>query len=271
VEEVLLARELGRALAPPSVLATLLAARCAAFAGDVARRDGILAGALRAGWAEPVGEARLGAHVRGRFQWIDAGEAGLVVGVGAEGCALLAADALRGDPRTCLDDAVTLASGDVDAAALAFVPAAREPLGLRATLLSAAALAGISEAARDQAARYANERIQFGKPIGAFQAIKHRCADMAVRSEVAWQQTAYAALALREPLADAPFQVASAKALAVQAALENAASNVQVHGGYGFTVEYDAQLLVKRAHVYERLAGSRTEQLATLLAAPAPI
>jgi alkylation response protein AidB-like acyl-CoA dehydrogenase len=271
VEEVLLARELGRALAPPSVLATLLAARCAALAGDAARRDGLLAGTLRAGWAEPVGEARLGERVRGRFQWIDGAGAALAVAAGEQGCALLAADSLRGAPQPCLDDAVQLASGELDAPALAFVPAAREPLGLRAALLSAAALAGISEAARDQAARYANERVQFGKPIGAFQAIKHRCADMAVRSEVAWQQTAYAALALREPLVDAPFQVASAKALAVQAALENAASNVQVHGGYGFTVEYDAQLLVKRAHVYERLAGSRSAQLAALLAAPAPI
>ena len=270
VEEVLLARELGRALAPPSVLATLLAARCAALAGETPRRDGLLAGTLRAGWAEPVGDARLGARVQGRFQLIDAASAGLVVALGGEGCALLDAASLRAEPQACVDDAVALASGDVDAPALAYVGASREPLALRATLLTAAALAGISEVARDQAARYANERVQFGKPIGAFQAIKHRCADMAVRSEVAWQQTAYAALALREPLGDAPFQVASAKVLAVQAALENAASNVQVHGGYGFTVEYDAQLLVKRAHVYERLAGSRTRQLAAVLAAPAP-
>jgi alkylation response protein AidB-like acyl-CoA dehydrogenase len=271
VEEVLLARELGRALAPPSVIATLLAARCAALASDGQRRGALLGGTLRAGWAEPLGDVEIGSRVRGRFQLIDADGTQLLFAANASGAALLDVAAARGEAKACLDDAVAIAEASIDAPALAFVPAAREPLALRAVLLTAAALTGIAEGARDQAARYANERVQFGKPIGAFQAIKHRCADMAVRAEVAWQQTAYAALALRGSLSDAAFQVASAKALAAQAALESSASNVQVHGGYGFTVEYDAQLLVKRAHVYERLAGSRTQQLAAVLAAPPPL
>jgi alkylation response protein AidB-like acyl-CoA dehydrogenase len=131
-------------------------------------------------------------------------------------------------------------------------------------------LCGVGEEARDQAARYAKERFQFGRAIGVFQAVKHRCADMAVRSEAAWSQTVYAALALRDGHADAGLHVSSAKVLATDAAIENASSNVQVHGGYGFTTEFDAHLLVKRAHVLDRMAGLARIHVATVLAAPAP-
>ena len=130
-------------------------------------------------------------------------------------------------------------------------------------------LVGIAEAARDQAAAYAVERMQFGKPIGVFQAVKHRCADMAVRCEAGWSQTCYAALALRDGERDAAFQVSVAKHLAGEAAEENAAANVQIHGGYGYTTEYDAHVLVKRAQVLRALAGAPRWHLRRVLDAPA--
>ncbi len=269
-EEAILFRELGRALAPISLLATAIAARCSALAGDNARRDALIGGALRAGWAEPRGAVEIGARVRGSFRLIDSDGAELSIALGDAGAALLDLRALAPRAVASIDRSVPLADLEAEAPALCFIPASREDLPRRAAVLAAAMLAGLAEAARDDAARYAAERVQFGRPIGVFQAIKHRCADMAVRCEAAWTQTAYAALALRDGLAGAPFQVAAAKALAAQAALENAAANVQVHGGYGFTVEYDAQLFVKRAHVLDRIAGARAAQLAAVLAAPAP-
>ena len=140
----------------------------------------------------------------------------------------------------------------------------------RATVLSAALLVGLAEAVRDDAVAYASERVQFGKPIGVFQAIKHPCADMAVRCEVALSQTLMAALHTRDGLADADFQAASAKAVASAAATRGAAANVQIHGGYGYTTEYDAQRFVKRAHVIDVFAGSGRSRLGDILAAPTP-
>jgi alkylation response protein AidB-like acyl-CoA dehydrogenase len=129
---------------------------------------------------------------------------------------------------------------------------------------------GLAEAVRDDAVSYATERMQFGKPIGVFQAIKHPCADMAVRCEAALSQTLMASLHTRDGLADATLQAASAKVVASSAALRGSMANVQIHGGYGFTTEYDAQRFVKRSHVFDVLAGSGRSRLGDVLAAPAP-
>jgi hypothetical protein len=104
-------------------------------------------------------------------------------------------------------------------------------------LLAAAFAVGCADAARDMAAAYAKVREQFERPIGWFQAIKHICADMAVRCAVARSQLYYAACALDAGVDDAAFHIASAKLLADQAALENGRANIQVHGGIGMTDE----------------------------------
>ena len=99
-----------------------------------------------------------------------------------EGAALVAADSNAGArPAICVDDSVALSVIRLDgAAAAAYVPSSEDPIYTRATILSAASLVGLAEAVRDDAVAYAIERVQFGKPIGVFQAIKHPCADMAV-------------------------------------------------------------------------------------------
>lgn len=130
-------------------------------------------------------------------------------------------------------------------------------------LLSAALQVGHAAAALETAVAYAKERQQFGKPIGSFQAIKHICADMLVRSEVA-----RAAVHAAACLTDAPDVVATeaeaagctsgqmlersivgAKLLADEAALLNARAAIQVHGGMGFTWEVPLHLHLKRARV----------------------
>jgi alkylation response protein AidB-like acyl-CoA dehydrogenase len=113
-------------------------------------------------------------------------------------------------------------------------------------------------------------REQFGKPIGSFQAIKQRCADMAVRQRLSWYQTSLACLKLAAGAEDAPLQVASAKLLAAEAAQENGRGCVQIHGGIGFQAECDAHWFLKRARVYDQAGGAVAEQARRVIAAPAP-
>ncbi|MFE3764780.1 acyl-CoA dehydrogenase family protein [Streptomyces sp. NPDC059104] len=117
-------------------------------------------------------------------------------------------------------------------------------------LLTAALQVGSALRTVELAVRYAGEREQFGQPIGAFQAVKHLCADMLVRAELA--RTAVYAAAVT---ADAG-EIAAAKLLADEAALRGARDCLQVHGGMGFTWEADVHLHLKRAWVRARQWGT---------------
>jgi alkylation response protein AidB-like acyl-CoA dehydrogenase len=137
---------------------------------------------------------------------------------------------------------------------------------LRALVLASAVQVGLAEGARDLAVEHAKNRVQFGKPIGVNQAIKHACVDMAVAADAAWQQTLFAAISLCSGRADARFQVLAAKAVAGRAAIDSAEAAIQVHGGMGYTYEHDVHLYLRRAHVLEQCFGSPRDHLADLLA-----
>jgi alkylation response protein AidB-like acyl-CoA dehydrogenase len=258
-EEVLLFREIGRFLAPGPFVASALAARVAAAAGD-ATAGAILEGRAVVGLAEPFGD---------RYRLLDAAHADLVLAVDTDG-ATLTERAAWGDvePAVALDPTVELAYALAPDGPPIAVATGRA-IADRGAVLTAAVLVGTAEATRDMSAQYAKDREQFGKPIGTFQAVKHRCADMAVRCEVTLDLTIYAALLSDAGTPDAPLHVASAKALAGEYAIANAFDNVQNHGGIGVTWEHDAHLFVKRAHVAASTFGGRTEQLAAVLAARA--
>ncbi|MFD7081085.1 acyl-CoA dehydrogenase family protein [Streptomyces sp. NPDC059918] len=133
-------------------------------------------------------------------------------------------------------------------------------------LLTAALQVGSALRTVELAVRYGGEREQFGQPIGAFQAVKHLCARMLVRAEVA--RTALYAAAVTADAAE----VAGAKLLADGAAVRNARDCLQVHGGMGFTWEADVHLHLKRAWVRAeqwRTAGEAEELLAAELASGA--
>lgn len=272
-EEALLQREIGRCVGSVSLLATPLAAHVAAAAGNAALVGELIAGARRVGWAEsmePSGGRPSTGSLSGAFQVFDGREASLWLAVDPGGAALIDPTTATGtEAKPCIDEFTSLDHVAFDGATPVATVGAEAGLFERAAGLSAAMLVGLAEAARDQGATYAQERVQFGKPIGVFQAIKHACADMAVRCEAAWSQTAYAALALRDGLEDAAFQTSTAKSLAGEAAKENAAANLQIHGGYGFTTEYDAHVLVKRTHVLNAIAGTPRSHLRRVLEAPA--
>ena len=269
-EETLLFREIGKRIGSVGLLATAVAAHIADACGDVALLQKLIAGKLRVGWAEPFAALDLRDSASGRFQVFDGGDADLWLAANPSGAALLAPEAATfREQKPCLDEFTELLHTQFIPTSASVTADAGCRIVERASVLAAAMLVGLAEAARDQATAYAQERFQFGKPIGVFQAIKHPCADMAVRCEAAWSQTCYAALALQGDQDDALFQVSAAKNLAGDAAKENAAANVQVHGGYGFTTEYDAHLLVKRTHVLNAIAGTPRWHLQRVLAAPA--
>jgi hypothetical protein len=116
------------------------------------------------------------------------------------------------------------------------------------------------------AVEYAKQRKQFGRPIGGFQAVKHLCADMAVRTEVARCAVHAAAVTVDQPdVGDPTVAAAGAKLLADEAAVANGRSCIQVHGGMGFTWEVPAHLAYKRARVLATQFGT-DDQLAESLA-----
>jgi alkylation response protein AidB-like acyl-CoA dehydrogenase len=122
-------------------------------------------------------------------------------------------------------------------------------------------LVGLAAAAVDLAVAYAKGREQFGKPIGSFQAVKHMCADMLVRAEVARAAVHAAAATIDQPdVGDAVRAAAGAGLLAVEAAIANGKSCIQVHGGMGFTWEVPAHLYLMRA----RVVASELDATATL-------
>ena len=270
-EEMLLFVELGRALTPGPWLGTVLAARALAAAPGLAETcRAVLAGALRVALVDDPSDALGdGARLTGVARGVaDAGAAGgfLVLGGGRIRYLPAAALGLAVEGRPSIDPTRRL--GDVRFDGVAAAPLAGDAAALRtrATLLAAAEAVGVAERTLEDSVAYAKVRQQFGRPIGAFQAVKHRCADMAVRAEAARSLATFAAVALAEGETDAPRHVAAAKVLAIDAALANAADNVQNHGGMGFTWEADAHLYLKRAWLLEHALGTRAAHLDALAA-----
>lgn len=128
-----------------------------------------------------------------------------------------------------------------------------------ATVLLAAEQVGGASRVLEMAVDYAKTRIQFGRPIGSFQAIKHTCADMLAGVETARATASYAAWALDAGDADLAVAVGVAKAKCSQTFVTVANDNVQIHGGIGFTWEHPAHLYVKRARSTDVLFGTSAD------------
>jgi alkylation response protein AidB-like acyl-CoA dehydrogenase len=132
--------------------------------------------------------------------------------------------------------------------------------GLQTTLhLAAAALAaeqvGGAQRVLNNSVAYAKERVQFGRPIGSFQAIKHKCADMLLDVESAKSAAYYAAYCAQELNDELPIAASLAKSFCSEAYFHCAAENIQIHGGIGFTWEHHAHLYFKRAKSAELFLG----------------
>jgi alkylation response protein AidB-like acyl-CoA dehydrogenase len=127
-------------------------------------------------------------------------------------------------------------------------------LDVAAVALAAEQLGG-AQRALDMAVEYAKVRRQFDRPIGSFQAIKHRCADLLLEVESLRSAVGYAAAAVAEDSAEIPVLASLVKAYASETYFHVAAENIQIHGGIGFTWEHDAHLYFKRAKASELFLG----------------
>jgi len=132
--------------------------------------------------------------------------------------------------------------------------ALRKTLDLAAIALAAEQVGG-AQRCLDMAVEYAKGRTQFGRPIGSFQAIKHKCADMLLLVESARSASYYAGWAASVNDSEVPVLASLAKAYASDAYFRCAADALQIHGGVGFTWEYDVHLHFKRAKSTETFLG----------------
>jgi alkylation response protein AidB-like acyl-CoA dehydrogenase len=130
-------------------------------------------------------------------------------------------------------------------------------LDLAAVALAAEQVGGAQEVL-EMAVQYAKDRVQFGRPIGSFQAIKHKCADMLLEVESAKSAAYYAGWCASELNDELPSVASLAKAYCSEAYFHSAAENIQIHGGIGFTWEHPAHLYFKRAKSSELLFGDPT-------------
>jgi alkylation response protein AidB-like acyl-CoA dehydrogenase len=138
----------------------------------------------------------------------------------------------------------------------------------RATVALCAEMCGGAQRVLDMTTEYAKIRIAFGKPIGSYQGVKHKAADMLVESENAKSLTYYAAWAVDENVPEAPLAASMAKAYASDAFRKIAGAGIQLHGGIGFTWEHDLHLYFKRAKSSEFTFGDASyhrERVAQLI------
>jgi alkylation response protein AidB-like acyl-CoA dehydrogenase len=251
VDEALVARELGRALVVPDVLATQLGAHISLASGDTAGAQALVVGESTAAFAVAPDLTASGA---GEQDW-----SLLSASVFERVVSLADDDATMHECRT---GEIRLIEGvDPDLrlarASLQHLPArARQPGGaIRGRVLLAAMLVGNAEGSCRLAVDYAKSRVQFGRPIGSFQAVKHRCADMHVRARLACAQALRAAMLTDAAAEEAPQHVEAAFIVAAEAALRNGESCIQVHGGMGFSAECLAHRYLKRALVLATVGG----------------
>jgi len=129
----------------------------------------------------------------------------------------------------------------------------------RAAVLAAADLSGLAREALLRTVQYDKERVQFGRPVGSFQALKHHLADLHTSTTMAEHGVLFAAFALDEKQPGAPLAVSVAKAKASDTARDVTAAMIQYHGGIGYTWEHDAHFFFKRAKRLEYAFGSGVE------------
>ena len=266
LELSLLSEELGRALAPVPFLSTAAAGLVLAGAGSTDQQGRHLPGLAAGTTSGAVACMRDGRAVLA----VDAADADVLLLVEDDG-AWFAGPETVVDPSPSIDASRRYASVEPDRGEP--LPASAAHALCRIEVLLAAELTGIAQRALELAVAYATERKQFGRPIGSFQGVSHRCARMLLEVETSRALTLYAAWTADAAPADLPLAAAVAKARANEAATAVTSSSLQVHGGLGFTWEADVHLLLKRARASTQLLSDQGElrrRIADLRARRAP-
>ena len=278
-----LAEELGRALAPvPFASSVYLATEALLLAGSEAQKAELLpklaAGELigTLAWAEGAGNPNP-AQIKARI--IGGKLTGVKWPVPDGGIADIALVVARDETDRVVLALVRLGGAGVHPEALTTIDPTREQAKLsfdsvpvevlpgdgwdtlervldRAAVLIAFEQVGLAQACLDMAVAFAMERHAFGRPIGSFQAIKHKLADVYVATELARSNAYYGAWALSAGAGELPLAAAAARVSATEAAWFAAKENIQTHGGIGFTWEMDCHLYYRRAKLLGLTLGS---------------
>lgn len=242
VELVILAEELGYALAPLPFLSRAAAGLVLQAAGSDEQRER---------WLAPLARGELSATLAlthgGEARLVpDAAEADLLVAVEGGEAQLFERGSFEAQALDTIDLTRSYASVRVEGSG---DPLPGDPsAGVdRALVALAAELVGIAQRTLEMAVQYARERKQFGRPIGAYQAVSHRCAQMLLETESARSLTYYAAWTAESEPESLPLAAAMAKSYASDAGWRTSAQALQVFGGIGFTWEHDLHFFLKRA------------------------
>ncbi|TDC50265.1 acyl-CoA dehydrogenase [Actinomadura sp. KC345] len=257
LEQAVALEELGRVLAPGPYTPTVLASAVLHACGDTKLLPGLADGSRKAAVGLSGSLDVNGSSVTGTVQPVlGAPLADLFLLPAGERWVVLERDEVTVGSLESLDITRPVGSVAMDEVA---VPDDRfldgtDVQALAAVLLGAEAC-GVAGRALDDAVDYAKLREQFGRPIGQFQGIKHKCARMLIAVERARAAVWDAARALTESEEQRAYAVGVAAALAADAAVTCAEGNIQVHGGIGYTYEHDAHLLYRRALTLRALLG----------------
>jgi alkylation response protein AidB-like acyl-CoA dehydrogenase len=270
VELAVLLEETGVACAPTPLLGSAGAALVISAAGSDEQRSEWLP-KLASG--DVTGS--FGGYADGRSTlFCDLPTADVVVTFDGEGALLAPASEVEFEAFEAID--ATRSYGLVSDAAGERLPGDVDAGRDRLAVAIAAELTGIAQRTMEMAVEYARERQQFGRPIGAYQAVGHRCATMLLATEESRSLTYYAAWTADAEPESLPMAAAMAGARSADAGWEVPASALQIFGGIGFTWEHDLQFWLKRGRVTGRMLGAprdHRERVAGLsgLAAAAPV
>jgi alkylation response protein AidB-like acyl-CoA dehydrogenase len=277
VELAAVFEEMGYSLAPSPLFSNTVAGLALAFCASEDQKAEYLAplaagqkrGAVAlidAGSSGAIGEFEMEGRAADRGLALD-GEKVLVMDAGAADFLLVATSDGKRHLVECDQPGVTIAREasidltrrvysvrleGVEVAAERTLPADRDDyhqVFQRACVALSAELTGIAQKTMEMAVQYAKERQQFGRPIGSYQAVSHRCAQMLLETESARSATYYAAWAAEASPEELPLAASMAKAYASDAGWRVPGESLQVHGGIGFTWEHDLHLWLKRGRV----------------------
>ncbi len=259
VEEALFFHEMGRVAGPLEVLTQTLAV-------TVAQTQPELCGQLLRG--EEAVALLVVNHPDKPVRFLGEANVKYALSLGPQQSSLYRLNGDQCQSVPCLDQSVAMyvSSNTGDSSALTLIESTSDQsIWRQAQIDVAAMMVGMAQAALDMIVEYAKDRQTFGRPIGAYQAVRHPCSDMAVRIEAARSQLYYAATAIKENHVDQAMHADAAWLLAQQAVMLNVDANIQLHGGIGVTDEHDAHLLLKRANLLSRVLGHSKQMQTNML------
>ena len=260
VEACLVAYEVGRTLTPVSLLWSMVAADVASLAG---RSD--------LGKQLVLGDEWANLQVENATRSMAAGipNAGVILSVRPDGASLRRRDGgTTKGTLPCIDHTTTLETLQGGLNDITSLEGGRTWLML--SLLVSSAQSGGAQRMLDIAVEHAQSRVQFGKPIGSFQAVRHTCSEMARRVEASRSLVHYAAVRLAGDEQEACDSIAAAHVMSADAAALNGSQALQILGAMGMTVEHDLNLFIKRSLMLENVIGhQRTDLFGLARLAPA--